>query len=107
MRLVEGNVPKGQLEIGVKTKVLMRTLHKLNGEATADEIYKNIPADIIQEFNWNKKKVIDLLYTREPFYLKRKFSSRSYMRKGNGRHQVYIIKQRVMDWFARQDANKD
>ena len=100
-----GIIPKGNLEMGEKGEVLMRILYK-KGQATADEIYNDIPLETIQRFNWNKIKVMMLLWRKEPVYLTRKFRGREYCRKGNGGHQIYIIKQRVVDWFQRQDADK-
>ena len=100
---LNGKIQKGNLEMGEKAEVLMRILYK-KGEGTVDEIYNEIPLDVIQRFNWDKPKVRMLLWQKEPFYLVRKFPHNSYLRNGNGRHQIYIIKQRVVDWFQRQDA---
>lgn len=100
----EYRTEKGHLEIGRKTEVLLRVLYKLGGTATLDQIYNNIPIDTLKNLDLNKKRVMDLMYNRDPFYINRKFKSWSYMKNGNGRHQVYILKQRVIDWFRKQDA---
>ena len=104
MRLVEGNAEKGVLEIAEKTEVILRVLYDLGGKASLDQIYDNIPLDNLKNLNWNKKRVMALLYERDPFYIKRKFKSKDYQINGNGRHQIYILKQRVIDWFKKQDA---
>ena len=101
---LNGLIPKGNLLMGEKAEVLMRILYKKN-EATIDEIYNELPLEIIQKYNWNKIKVTKLVSKKE-YYITRKFKHHSYMRNENGGHQVYIIKQRVIDWFQRHDDNK-
>ena len=101
---LNGLIPKGNLEMGEKAEVLMRILYKKN-EATSDEVYNDIPHDVIQKYNWNRIKVMKLL-SQKGYYLTKKFKHHSYMEKRNGGHQIYIIKQRVVDWFQRQDADK-
>ena len=97
-------VNKGELQMGEKVEVIMRALYELGGTATFQQIVNRISIDDIQRLGLNKKRIKDNLYNKEPYYLQRKYKHNGY---AEDRKQVYIIKQRVVDWFARQDANKD
>ena len=52
---LNGIAQKGNLEMGEKAEVLMRILYGIGGNATFEQIYNEIPMDILEKYNWNKK----------------------------------------------------
>lgn len=96
-------INKGELQMGEKAEIIIRALYNLGGTATFTQIVNEISIEDLQTHNLNKKKIKDLLYHKEPYYLQRKYKHNGYAKD---RKQVYIIKQRVIDWFQKQDANK-